>query len=420
MQNLHQRLASAGDPGAVRPGYWPCHWPKQAWKLGSAVQKTIRNVIISLILLLNPAWAAYAADAPSIREHAPERYVIQRGDTLWGVAGRYLNEPWRWPELWKMNQEQLKNPHLLYPGDVLVLERDGPRVSLQVLPLETVRTDPRIRVEPGRRDALASIPPSAIEPFLSKPLVVSATELDTAARIVATGESRVAIGGGDRAYASGISRHQGELWQVFRRGDAMTDPETGELLGYEATYLGEARVMRHGDVAELAILRSTREIHRDDRLLPLGKPEPVFAYTPHAPLVQVRGRIISAYGGLNETGPLSIVALSRGERDGLRPGSVLAIERSQADARFVQRTQAIYGRSGITGRDTPRTYFAETLPPREQLLSRGDAVSRKDIARLPQDRYGLLMVFRTFERTAFALVMEASRPVAVSDFVTNP
>jgi hypothetical protein len=380
----------------------------------------MRKAIISLILLVTPAWTASAAEAPAIQEGAPDRYIIQRGDTLWGIAGRYLKEPWRWPELWKMNQEQLKNPHLLYPGDALVLDRSGAEAKLQVVPLDTLRLEPRVREEPSERAALPSIQPSAIEPFLSKPLVVSAGELDGAARIVATSESRVTIGAGDRAFASGITRDKGDIWQIFRRGDPLVDPETRELLGYEATYLGDARVLRHGDVAELSIVRSTQEIYRDDRLVPLGKQPPVFAYMPHPPRVPVKGRIISAYGSLQETGPLSIVALSKGARDGLQVGSVLAIERSQTDARYSQRTEPLFGRSGITGRDTPRIYYAEALPPREQLFSRGEPVTRGDIARLPQDRYGLLMVFRTFDRTSFALVMEASRPVAVSDIVTNP
>ncbi|MFN9490370.1 MAG: LysM peptidoglycan-binding domain-containing protein [Betaproteobacteria bacterium] len=380
----------------------------------------MRKTIISLILLVTPAWTVFAAEVPAIKEGAPDRYVIQRGDTLWGIAGRYLKEPWRWPELWKMNQEQLKNPHLLYPGDALVLDRSGPEARLQLVKLDTVRLEPRVRAETSTRAALPSIPPSVIEPFLSKPLVVSANELDSAARIVATSESRVTIGAGDRAFARGITRDQGDVWQIFRRGDPLIDPETREVLGFEATYLGDARVMRHGEVAEISIIRSSQEIYRDDRLVPLGKQLPVFAYMPHPPQVPVKGRIISAYGSLQETGPLSIVALSKGSRDGLQVGSVLAIERSQTDARYSQRTEPLFGRSGITGRDTPRTYFAETLPPRDQLVSRGEAVTRKDIARLPDDRYGLLMVFRTFDRTSFALVMEAIRPVAVSDIVTNP
>lgn len=380
----------------------------------------MRNAIISLIFLITPASFAYAAEAAVLKDAAPDRYVVQKGDTLWGISGRYLNEPWRWPELWKMNQEQVKNPHLIYPGDVIVLDRSSGKPELKLVQLDTTRLLPKVRSEPSTRSAVPSIPPAVIEPFLSKPLVVSATELDSAPRIVATAESRVTLGAGDRAFVRGISKDKGNQWQIFRRGDPLIDPESKEILGYEATYLGEAQVRQHGEVATVDIVRSVQEIYQDDRLVPLGKQTPIFAYVPHPPKKPVKGHIVSAYGSLQETGPLSIVALSKGSKDGLEVGTVLAIERSQTSARYSQRTEPLFGRSGITGSDTPRVYYSETLPPRDKLMPRGQAITRENIAQLPDERYGLVMVFRTFDRASFALVMEASRPVAVSDFVTNP
>jgi len=380
----------------------------------------MRNAIISLILLITPAWTVLAAEAPAIKDGAPDRYVVQKGDTLWSISGRYLKEPWRWPELWKMNQEQLKNPHLIFPGDAIVLDRSGGEAKLQLVQLQTTRLEPKVRSEPSTRNAVPSIAPAVIEPFLSKPLVVSADELDRAARIVAASDSRVTLGAGDRAFVQGITKDKGDQWQIFRRGDPLIDPDTNEILGYEAKYLGEAVVRQHGEVATIDIVRSTQEVHRDDRLLPLGKQTPIFAYVPHSPRVPVKGRIISAYGSLQEAGPMSIVALSKGSKDGLQVGTVLAIERSQTTSRYSQRTEPLFGRSGITGNDTPRVYYPEPLPPREKILVRGEAVTRSDIAKLPDERYGLVMVFRTFDRASFALVMEASRPVAVTDFVTNP
>jgi len=379
----------------------------------------MRKAIISLILLITPVWAVLAAE-PAMKDAAPDRYIVQKGDTLWGISGNYLKEPWRWPELWKMNQEQVKNPHLIYPGDVIVVDRSGGGAQLRLIKLDTTRLSPKIRSEPSARGAIPSISPSAIEPFLSKPLVVSANELDNAARIVATAESRVTLGAGDRAYVRGITKDKGNQWQIFRRGDPLIDPENNELLGYEATYLGEARVRQHGEIATIDITQSVQEIYQDDRLVPLGKQTPVFAYVPHSPLVPIKGRIITAYGSLQETGPLSIVALSKGSRDGVQVGNVLAISRSQTTARYSQRTEPLFGRSGPSGSDSPRVYYAETIPPRETLLKRGEAISRDGIAQLPDERYGLLMVFRTFDRASFALIMEASRPVAVSDYVTNP
>ncbi len=380
----------------------------------------MRKAIISLILLITPAWTVLAADAPAIKDGAPDRYVVQKGDTLWSISGRYLKEPWRWPELWKMNQEQLKNPHLIFPGDAIVIDHSSGEAKLQLVQLESTKLEPKVRSEPSARNAVPSIAPAVIEPFLSKPLVVSADELDRAARIVAASDSRVTLGAGDRAFVQGITKDKGDQWQIFRRGDPLIDPDTNEILGYEAKYLGEARVRQHGEVATIDIVRSLQEVNRDDRLLPLGNQTPIFAYVPQAPKVPVKGRIISAYGSLQEAGPMSIVTLSKGSKDGLQVGTVLAIERSQTTSRYNQRTEPLFGRSGITGSDTPRVYYSEPLPPRETIIARGEAVTREDIAKLPDERYGLVMVFRTFERASFALVMEASRPVAVTDFVTNP
>lgn len=380
----------------------------------------MRKTIISLILLITPALTAIAAQPAAMQDSAPERYTVQKGDTLWAISGRYLKEPWRWPELWKMNQEQLKNPHLIYPGDVIVLDRSSGEPRLSLVQLNTTKLEPKVRSEPSAHSAVPSILPSVIEPFLSKPLVVGADELDDAPRIVATADGRVTIGAGDRAFVHGLSKDKGNQWQIFRRGDPLVDPDNNQILGYEAIYLGEARAVQYGNVATVEIIRSVQEIHRDDRLLPLGKQTPIFAYVPQPPKAPVKGRIISTYGGLQETGPLSIVTLSKGSKDGLQVGTVLAIERSQTTARYSQRTAPLFGRSGFSGSDAPRTYYSETIPPRDTLMERGEAVTNQDIAQLPDQRYGLVMVFRTFDRASFALVMEASRPVTVSDYVTNP
>lgn len=379
------------------------------------------KLIISLILLLTPAAAAFAASSEDLRENAPDRYTVQKGDTLWGISGRFLKEPWRWPELWKMNQEQIKNPHLIYPGDIIVLDRSGRDVALRVSQADTVRLTPKIRVEPLPDRAVPTISPADIEPFLSKPMVVGRDELAAAPRIIATEEDRVALGAGDVAYAEGLSKDQGSAWQIYRRGDPLTDPETNETLGYIAIYIGEARVRQFGDVSKIEIVKSAQEVYRDDRLLPAAKELPTFAYVPRAPQKPVRGRILSTYDSLLETGPRSIVALSRGSADGLEVGHVLAIYRAQPGTRYALRTAPLWGRVGPTGDDSPRVYYSEQLTPRDaSLYPERHAVTEHDLAKFPSERYGLLMVFRTFDRAAFALVMEASRQVTVNDVVANP
>lgn len=381
----------------------------------------MQKIIISLILLLTSAASALAADSEALRENAPDTYTVIRGDTLWSISGRFLKEPWRWPEIWKMNQEQIRNPHLIYPGDVIVLDRSGRDVQLRISRAETVRLSPKVRVEPLAAKAVPTISPADIEPFLSKPLVVGANELDSAARIIATDEDRVALGAGDVAYVEGVTKEQGNAWSIYRRGDPLVDPETDQILGYLAIYIGEAQVRDFGDVSKIEITRSTQEVYAGDRLIPASREAPVFSYVPRAPQKPVKGRIVSTYGNLVETGPKAIVVLSRGSADGLEVGHVLAIYRAQPGARYALRTSPLWGRSGPSGDDSPRVYYSEQITPRDAALyPERQRITELDLAKFPSERYGLLMVFRTFDRASFALVMEASRQVSLNDVVANP
>jgi len=377
----------------------------------------MRKTIISLILLMTPLGAAVAAEAGTLKADAPERYTVVPGDTLWGISGRYLQDAWKWPELWKMNQEQIKNPHRIYPGDVIVLDRAAGRLHLQAAGgggANVVKLSPKVRVEPGRKAAVPAISPSVIEPFLSRPLVVGPDELNDAPSITATRENRVATGAGDVVFVAGMQKEQGTTWQIFRRSDPLIDPESGEVLGYQAIYLGDARVLKFGEQSTVEILRSVQEVYAGDRLLPVMKEQPVYSYVPRAPGKSVRGRIVNTYGSLWETGPTGIVALSRGSRDGLEVGHVLAIYRSQSTANYQMRNSPLYG-------ERPSTYYQEQLNVRNSpLYSQGDPISPESTASLPDERYGLVMIFRTFDRAAFGLVMQSSRPVAVNDVVTNP
>jgi len=394
----------------------------------------MRKTIISLILLMTPCLSALAADAGALKEDAPDSYTVVKGDTLWSISGRFLKDPWKWPEVWKMNQDQIKNPHRIYPGDVVVLDRASQQLRLvqggkagptgSTGPEQagtTVKLSPRVRAEPLKDDAVPTISPSTIEPFLSRPMVVGPSELDDMPFILATQENRLAIGAGNVAYAERLTKEMGNDFQVFRRGDALVDPETNELLGYQATYLGEARVRKLAPQSTIEITKSQQEIYAGDRLLPAIKEIPTFAYVPRAPGKPVRGRIVSTYGNLGETGPSGIVALSKGSKDGLEVGHVLAIYRSQSTSRYEVRSSALYGRQGLSGNDSPRTYYDEQITPRDgPIFQDGKAISPESIAKLPDERYGLVMVFRTFDRAAFGLVMQASRPVAINDLVTNP
>lgn len=344
----------------------------------------MRTLIVTLILLFGFSSLASATDI-ELQDGHPDRYVVVKGDTLWGISGRFLKQPWRWPEIWKMNREQIKNPHWIYPGDVIVLERVGgkPQLRLERGQPETIKLSPRVREEPIEQ-AIPSVPAAVIEPFLSKPLVIEAEGLENAPYIIGNSESRVILGAADVAYAQGIKANDPRYWQIYRPGRPLIDPDTEEVLGYEAIYLGDAKVTSDTTPAAIEITRSVQEVNVGDRLVPLSE-KVVNAYVPHAPEKTVTGRIISAYGGVAEVGQNGIVTLNRGVRDGLEVGDVLAVSR--------------HGREVRTIRDNEPT--SETV-------------------RLPDERYGLLFVFRTFDRLSYALVVQTSRPVHVLDDVQNP
>jgi hypothetical protein len=270
--------------------------------------------------------------------------------------------------------------------------------------------------------AVPTIPPSAIDAFISRPMVLAENELDNAPRIMATQESRVVVGAGNVAYVKGITKDMGEVWQIYRRGDRLVDPETGATLGFAGLYLGDAVVRQFGEVSRIEITKSVQEIITGDRLVAVSKETPVFAYMPRSPNSAMRARVMAMTDNLYETGRYSVVALSRGAKDGLEVGNVLALSRSPTASRYALRTSPIFGRVGPFGSDASRTYYQEQLNVRESpvLFDRRVALNEADLAKIPDERYGLVMVFRTFERAAFALVMQAGSPVAIDDIATTP
>ncbi|MEQ1776819.1 MAG: LysM domain-containing protein, partial [Burkholderiales bacterium] len=322
----------------------------------------MKNRIISLLVLASATlWAAHvgSVSAQNLKDDAPDRYTVQRGDTLWSISGRYLDKPWSWPQLWDMNKDQVRNPHRIYPGDILVLDRASGRLRV-----DTVRLSPSVRRE-DISQAVPTIQPGAINAFLSRPMIVSETELESSPRIMATEENRVAVGAGNIAFAKGLTKDKGLNWHIYRRGDKLVDPDSGATLGYAALYLGEARVRQFGDISRVEIVKSTQEIYTDDRLIPVGKELPQFAYVPRSPTAKVEGRVVSLQDNLWETGKYFVVALSKGTKDGVEIGHVLALHRSQNTARYNLRTSPLFGREGPGGSDARRTHYEERLTPRD-------------------------------------------------------
>jgi hypothetical protein len=341
-----------------------------------------------------PAPAPASAPSPTprggdirLQENAPDRYIVEKGDTLWSIAGRFLKDPWKWPEIWKLNQDQVKNPHRIYPGDVIVLDRSKgtPQLALQI---PTQKLSPTVRSEPVDQ-AIPSIPPNVIEPFLTQPLVIEEGGLEKAPRIVATEESRFNIGPGGVAYVAGLGDSKQVGWQIFRPGRPLIDPDTGRSLGVEAVFLGTGRIVRGGNPATLQVTSARQEIGTGDRLIAMSQPA-VAQYVPRAPSGLVQARIIGLYDKFpqSEGGRTSVVSLNKGRRDGIENGHVLSIMRASTTG-AQQRTLA-FGRE-------PKPEFT-----------------------LPDERYGLLFVFRIFESVSYALVMESSRQVAPGDKVQTP
>ena len=435
------------------------------------MRKTIITLVVALASLV-PAWTLADGMPPSsekapakgaapqagkvtmsdLAPDAPDQYTVVKGDTLWGIAGRFLKDPWKWPQIWEMNRDQIKDPHWIYPGNVIRLDKSGayPHLSLaggggpggaggpsggteaQAI-ANVVVVEPRVRVEPLQA-AVPSIPGSAIGPFLSQPLIIESGGLDNSPVILATEEGRVIIGAGDVAYTDRMGPDSGVNWQVVRPGVTLRDPESGEILGFEAKYLGDARVRRFGNPTTIEITKARQEVNRGDRLTPareISFPN----YVPRSPDKPINGSIMSVEEGVSEFGQFQIITINRGARDGIEVGHVLASYRRGQYLTSGRQTQDLFDRGWF---DRAGSWFrglgtriqnwdwkpAPAAPdaPRTQTVDdrRGGAVLEGGPVKLPDERNGLIFVFRVFEKMSYAMVMRATRPIYVGDVVTTP
>lgn len=318
------------------------------------------------------------ADEVQLRADYPEQHVVVKGDTLWDISSTFLNTPWMWPEIWHVNP-QIKNPHLIYPGDIVrLVYLDGkPRFVVDRL----VKLSPQMRVMDDR-EAIASIPLDRINNFLSRSRVVEPGQLEAAPHVVSGESQRLLTGKGDRIYARGDFDASAAAYGIYRKGQTYKDPQTGEVLGVEATDIASARMRAlDADVGTLAITRSTQEIRIGDRLLEEEERTIDSTFYPSAPETEVNGEIIAVEGGVTQVGKMSVVVVNRGTREGLKVGNVMAIYKRGGEVR--------------------------------------DRV-KGDMVRLPDERAGLVMVFRSFEKLSLGLVLEAERPLSTTDLVKNP
>ena len=329
--------------------------------------------------------------------NAPDEYTVKRRDTLWDISKMYLKSPWRWPELWGLNLDQVKNPHLIYPGQVLYLDKSNGRARLRMgqppAGSQDARLSPRIRSADIASEGISSIPFHLIEPFLNEAVIFEANQLATAPRIVATQEGRVLLSRGENAYVRGELGPERE-YRIFREPKPLRDPTTKEVLGYEAVYVGASEYVLQGETrtgadgraeivpATFTVTSIRQEAGVGDRLAPVPSRE-YTNYAPHPPAQPVAGQIVSLYGDSLTAGQNQIVALNRGARDGVERGHILALYRD-----------------GKTVRDP-------TERSRPQL-------------KLPDERHGLLFVFRVFDRMSYALILTVKDPVAPGDRFTQP
>ena len=317
-----------------------------------------------------------------ISAQAPDSHVVVPGDTLWGISKRFLKEPWRWPEVWRMNREQIRNPHLIYPGQVVYLDRSGPYLRLGKPvgdPLYEKRF-PQAYSE-ALDKPITSVSLSAIKPFLTRPLVVDEDMLAGSATVIAVDDKQVFAGAGDTIFAKDVPATD-VSWQVYRPTQPIKHPITKEVLAYEAFHLGSAQVTEDGDPATLRVTKAFQEIGKGDRMVPTSGDE-FFSYVPHAPEGEVAARIASIYDGVDVAGRNSVISISYGEDDGATIGAVLALYRNRGTADY-------------TGDGNKETFV------------------------LPEQRYGLVFVFRTFKRISYALILDSAGPAAVGDSVRQP
>lgn len=377
---------------------------------------------------------ATPATGPELAPDAPDKHVVVPGDTLWGIAGKFLEKPWRWPELWRFNREQIRNPHLIYPGDIVYLDGTGPAARLRLArpvggstppaagagggdagtassgttasggttavtgravgvsmaadaadPAGATegsrRLSPRVRAERADVAPIPTVSSAAIEPFLNRPLILDEQAQREHPRIVGIQEGRVYLGQGEIAYVGGLKPGQDATeWYLYRRVTPLLDPDTRRPIAFEAVFLGTARLERRGEPAIFRVLRASEEVGPGDRLLPAERVIPM-NYAPRAPERTVNGRIVSVYRGVSQAGRNSVVALNLGRRQGIEEGHVVGI--------------------------------------RERARAARDPDSRKTIE-LPGETIGEVLVFRVFDTISYGLIVAARKAVAVGDDIVNP
>jgi len=369
-----------------------------------------KRIVFGLIVAFVTCINVYADEIPLNPTH-PDQYVVTKNDTLWGIAEKFLKHPWQWPWLWKVN-DKIKAPNLIYPGDIINLTIINGKPQIRFLERRSQAQDnsqpacklkdestkngrsnftvskegkllPCIR-EVEVKPAIALIPYEKIAAFISFSKVVSEKNLNQVPYVVDIAAEHLIAGVGDRLYVHGLTEPDRSNYNIYRKGDSYVSPDNGEVLGYDLKFIADATLQQYADPATLLITKSNSEILHGDWVMPKTDEEFTLNYFPKSPQINVTANIIRVFGGLTQTGALGVVAIDKGIQDGVSEGHVLSIMESG------QRIKDPY-----------------------QLNS-------KDMIKLPDEPIGTLMVFRTFERVSYALVMRATQNIHLLDKVKAP
>ena len=333
-----------------------------------------------------------------VKASHPKQYTVKKGDNLWNISSLFLQDPWYWPEIWQ-NNRQIQNPHLIFPGDVLTLIYvDGqPQITvneaqhreIQQASANDYKGLPVKKLSPKMRStelaaSIPSIPGDAIRQFLTKPRVVTKEQLENAPRVIGSQDNHLILGEGSRVYIRGELDKERVRFSIFHPGDALRDPNTNEILGYEAKYAGDVRIVDYGDPASGDLTFTEREVLIGDRLLPEDRSKLNNLFFPHIPDKKVNAQIISLYDALFGVAQYQIVVINSGERDGMEVGHVLAT-------------------------------FSQGAVVRDRFDKK-----RSEPVQLPNERSGLVMIFKTFDRVSYGLTLESKRVIHKNDYVHTP
>jgi len=345
---------------------------------------SIRNALLALAAGLCLSTSIFA-DTLALKPNHPQSHVVVKGDTLWDISSKFLQDPWRWPEIWHINPE-IKNPHLIYPGDIITLIfRDGKPV------LQVTRGRPTVKLSPNARtnrleSAISTIPTSAIAQFLTRPRILTEAEIENAGYISKAEDNHLVSGTGGKVYVTNLKQDEGKDYSIYRIGNVYRNPEDrDDILGYEAIHVSDAHLVREGEPATLRIIESYRETLLGDKVMATDEEQIDNSFTPHSPDNKTNGLIISILDGMSRAGQYNTVVINLGEKDGMELGHVLAVRKQ-----------------GETFTDLQSDKFF------------------KPEVQLPDERSGLLMVVNTFERVSYALVMNAVKDISIGDPITKP